>query len=137
MNKIILSILLLASGMSHASNDVPTEAEIKMNYAITCGTFNEIEATLNKSLSKNEKLQALEMRAITLDILENGQLALDRQGKYSGMACFGIVAAKSLILKNGCANLQTNQKQKVSNAKNSGLALCESLVESGDAMPAF
>ena len=137
MKKILLSIVLFTSGFSFATEHILTPEEIQMNYAVTCGSFQEIETALNQKLTAQNKREAIETRKLTLDILVNGQAALDKQGKYSGMACFGIVAGKELIIKDGCLNLETGEKLIASTDSAAGLAVCQALVDSGDAMPGF
>lgn len=137
MKKIIVPILLMITSLSFAGSDQPSVEEIQFNYAVTCGSFTDIEAAMNEKLTNKQKTEAIENRKMTLDILANGQKALDKQGPYSSMACIPITVARDLIILSGCLNLETGEKIVASTDSAAGLAVCKALVDSGDAMPGF
>lgn len=136
MKNALVFITLLTSCMAFASEDLPTEQEIKMNYIVACGSFDEIQTVAGKPLSPNDKAKAIETRILTLDILARGQDALNQQGRYANWACISIAVAKDLIVKNGCTDLRTGEKVQVEAGPGSGVEVCEQIIKDGN-LPGF
>ncbi|AZZ35937.1 hypothetical protein CIK05_03725 [Bdellovibrio sp. qaytius] len=140
LSKLVLAGVLMCGSIAFAQDDeVITDAEIQENYAIQCGTLEEMGQVVGQDISTAsdaDKKELQDIRQVNFDVLVGGQKAIQKlldEGSKSDTGGFGAVIActmvdqmSSRISEKGCLNIATGETTK----GEAGIAACKAVLES-------
>lgn len=124
MNIILSSVVLLGSSVSFAA---PSKAE---TYAGFCGSLEAVEKVAGEKLSDQELQELTEQRTPILDVLRNGQEAVDALANQENgpivvlLVCGVLDEISAQVAEKGCTDLNSGDVVH----DNGGLAACQQVM---------